>query len=85
MTGRFASESVADFNRNGWPNWIGISGRFGAESPIGCHLFDIIAFHSDEDTGDFYGLTFTNDKLWQEKMQKDFNDMAAKQDHAEGQ
>jgi len=33
MAGRFASESVADFKRNGWPIWNGIGGRFGAESP----------------------------------------------------
>jgi len=30
-TGRFGSESVAGLNRNQWPLWIGISGRFASE------------------------------------------------------
>jgi hypothetical protein len=45
MPGRFASESVADLDRNGWPIWNGISGRFGAESPIlDQNILNIICF-----------------------------------------
>ncbi|MDO9229548.1 MAG: hypothetical protein Q7U03_08285 [Syntrophales bacterium] len=32
--GRFGSECLADLLRNQWPIWNGISGRFGAESPL---------------------------------------------------
>jgi hypothetical protein len=32
--GRFASESVAGFNRNGWPLSVGIGGRFASEYAI---------------------------------------------------
>jgi hypothetical protein len=51
---------------------------------IGRQLFEIIVTYSDDDTGNFYGFTFTNDKMWQEKMLKDLNDMAAKQDRSGG-
>jgi hypothetical protein len=32
MGGRFPSESVAGFDRNGWPASVGIGGRFASES-----------------------------------------------------
>ena len=32
---------MADLDRNGWPIWNGISGRFGAESPIVLFPVDI--------------------------------------------
>jgi len=31
MGGRFGPESVAGFDRKGWPVYAGISGRFGPE------------------------------------------------------
>ena len=37
-TGRFGSESVAGLNRNQWPLWIGISGRFASECATGAEL-----------------------------------------------
>ncbi|MFH2120820.1 MAG: hypothetical protein ABIJ25_10555 [Pseudomonadota bacterium] len=52
---------------------------------VGYQLFQIIAISSDENTGDCYGFTFTNDELWQEKMLKDLKEMAEKQDRSEGQ
>jgi len=52
---------------------------------IGCQLFEIIAIHSDDETGDCYGFTFTSDKLWQEKMVKDLSAMMEKQNRLEGQ
>ena len=52
---------------------------------VGYQLFQIITISSDEDTGDCYGFTFTNDELWQEKMLKDLKEMAEKQDRSEGQ
>jgi hypothetical protein len=51
---------------------------------VGYKLFEIIAIHSDEETGDCYGFTFTSDKRWQEKMLKDLSAMAAKQNRSEG-
>lgn len=51
---------------------------------MGYRLFRFVAIHSDDDSGDCYGLTFTNDELWQEKMLKDLKDIAEKQDHREG-
>ncbi|TSA48169.1 MAG: hypothetical protein D4R56_00880 [Deltaproteobacteria bacterium] len=52
---------------------------------VGYQLFQIIAISSNDDTGDCYGFTFTNDELWQEKMLKDLKEMAEKQDRSEGQ
>lgn len=52
---------------------------------VGYRLFGIIAVHSDEDTGDCYGFTFTNDELWQERMLKDLKAMAERQDSLVGQ
>ncbi len=52
---------------------------------VGYQLFQIIAISSNDDTGDCYGFTFTNDELWQVKMLKDLEALAAKQDRSEGQ
>lgn len=52
---------------------------------VGYELFDIIEIHSDEDTGDCHGLTFTNDEQWLDKMMNDLKEMAARQDRSEGQ
>jgi hypothetical protein len=52
---------------------------------VGYHLFEIIAIYSNDDTGDCYGFTFTNDEMWQEKMLKDLKEVAEKQDRSEGQ
>jgi Na+-transporting methylmalonyl-CoA/oxaloacetate decarboxylase beta subunit len=52
---------------------------------IGCHLFEIIEVSSDEDTGGNYVFTFTNDEQWQEKMLKELQEMAEKQDRSKGQ
>lgn len=51
---------------------------------VGYHLFEIIAIYSDDDTGDCYGFTFTNDERWHEKMLKDLMEMAEKQNRSEG-
>ena len=51
---------------------------------IGYQLFRFIVIHSDEENGNCYGLTFTNDNLWQEKMLKDFRDSAEKKNHEDG-
>ena len=52
---------------------------------IGYQLFRFIVIHSDDDDGNFYGLTCTNDKLWQEKMLRDLKDLAGKQNHEDDQ
>lgn len=52
---------------------------------VGYRLFEIIAIHSDEDTGDCYGVTFTNDEQWIDKMINDLKEMEEKHDHSEGQ
>ncbi|MBU4582595.1 MAG: hypothetical protein KKH02_09335 [Proteobacteria bacterium] len=52
---------------------------------VGYQLFQIIAISSNDDTGDCYGFTFTNDELWQQKMLKDLKEIAEKQDRSEGQ
>ena len=52
---------------------------------VGYQLFQIIAISSNDDTGDCYGFTFTNDELWQEKILKDLKEMTEKQDRLEGQ
>jgi len=51
---------------------------------IGSRLFQYTVFHSDENSLGLYGLTFTNDELWHEKLLKDLNDIAEKQAHQEG-
>ncbi len=38
-----ASESVAALNRNQWPFWIGISGRFGSECALYEDPYDCLA------------------------------------------
>ena len=40
---------------------------------LGMSLFDYIMIHADDDTGDFYGFTFTDDKNWEDKCFKDLN------------
>jgi hypothetical protein len=52
---------------------------------VGYRLFEIVAIYSDEDTGDCYGVTFTNDEQWIDKMMKDLKEMEEKQDRPEGQ
>ena len=52
---------------------------------IGCRLFQYTVFHSDDGSRGFYGLTFTNDELWQEKMLKGLKEMAEKEARSEGQ
>ena len=51
---------------------------------VGYQLFETIAIHSDEENGSCYGVTFTNDEQWQEKMLKDLKEMAEKQVRSEG-
>lgn len=41
---------------------------------LGMNLFQYTVIHSDDDGGDFYGLTFTNDEHWDEKCLKYLND-----------
>lgn len=41
---------------------------------LGTNLFQYTVIHSNEESGDFYGLTFTNDEHWDEKCLKDLND-----------
>ncbi|MGB5218261.1 MAG: hypothetical protein WBN66_08170 [Smithella sp.] len=38
---------------------------------LGKCLFQYVVFHDDNRSGEIYGLTFTNDGLWQEKMIRD--------------
>ena len=52
---------------------------------IGYQLFQFTVIHLDDDSGDCYGLTFTNDELWQDKMLKDLKEIAGKQDLREGE
>jgi hypothetical protein len=41
---------------------------------LGVNLFQYTFFHNDDESGDIYGLTFTNDEHWDEKCLKDLND-----------
>ena len=41
---------------------------------LGMNLFQYTVIHSDDDSGDCYGLTFTDDEHWDEKCLKDLND-----------
>ncbi|PIP08588.1 MAG: hypothetical protein COX51_03755 [Syntrophobacteraceae bacterium CG23_combo_of_CG06-09_8_20_14_all_50_8] len=47
---------------------------------VGYHLFQTVAIHSDDDTGDCHGFTFTNDEHWQDNMLKDLKAMADNND-----
>ena len=40
---------------------------------LGVNLFQYTVIHSDDDSGDFYGFTFTDDEHWDEKCLKDLN------------
>ena len=51
-SGRFKSESVDGINRNGWTEWIGISGRNRPE-----YTFKVLGIDSDNDGA------FINDML----------------------
>ncbi|MCX5855559.1 MAG: hypothetical protein NTZ24_13495 [Deltaproteobacteria bacterium] len=41
---------------------------------MGMKLFQFTVFHSDDDTGNCYGLTFTDDEHWEKKCLKDLNE-----------
>lgn len=43
---------------------------------IGVNLFEYMMVHSDDETGDFYGFTFTNDKNWENRCLRDLNKQA---------
>jgi hypothetical protein len=38
---------------------------------LGGYLFQYTVMHDDSVSGKVYGLTFTNDDLWQDKMLRD--------------
>jgi len=50
---------------------------------LGMNLFQFTVFHSDDDTGDCYGLTFTNDEHWDEKCLKDLNELLRNREEVE--
>ncbi len=52
---------------------------------FGRRLFQYTVVHDDSMSGKIYGLTFTNDDLWQDKMLKDLQKPAAIMDDTEDQ
>ena len=51
---------------------------------IGANLFEYTMIHTDDETGDFYGFTFTNDKNWDHRCLKDLKVAVAKIDEKGG-
>jgi hypothetical protein len=41
---------------------------------LGDNLFQYTVIHSDDESGNFYALTFTDDEHWDKKCLKDLND-----------
>ena len=50
---------------------------------LGSSLFQYTVTHDDSVSGEVYGLTFTNDDLWQDKMLRDLQKPAVMLDDAE--
>jgi hypothetical protein len=50
---------------------------------LGGYLFQYTVMHDDTVSGEVYGLTFTNDDLWQDKMLRDLQKPAVMMDDVE--
>lgn len=50
---------------------------------LGSRLFQYTVMHDDSVSGEVYGLTFTNDDLWQDKMLRDLQKPTVMLDEAE--
>ena len=52
---------------------------------LGGYLFQYTVMHDDSVSGEVYGLTFTNDDHWQDKMLRDLQKPAVMMNDVEGE